>query len=218
MDSIFELLRVSLQPLNLPFSILLGLVVLYWLFVCLGFFSTDGLDGDMEMSGDADGLHSFGSLHSVLKFLHVGEAPLMAILSILVVCAWAFSVLANYYFNPGGAFGFGLLLLIPNLLVSLVLTRFLTKPLRVVFKLLSKDYDRHEKIVGQVCLITTGEVTERFGQGTVEIKGAPLVLQVRTSHGEILRRGDRGLIISEDKEKSCFHIIKYQEPKLEERI
>jgi hypothetical protein len=220
MDSLLELLRVSVQPINLPFTILLILVVFYWLLAVAGFLSTEGFDGDLHGPADADleGIHHFSPLHWIMKFLHVGEAPLMAILSVLVVCGWAFSVLANYHLNPGGSLGLGLLLLIPNLFISGLLTRFLTKPLRVVFKMLNKDYDAHEKMVGQVCTVTTSEVNAKFGQATVEVKGAPLVLQVRTSNGETLRRGDRALIISEDADKHCFHVIKYQEPKVEESL
>jgi hypothetical protein len=228
MEALFELVRVSVQPINLPLTILLVLAVLYWLLVLAGFLSADDGGGDlggggevggsahMEVEMNGAGHHHFASLHAVMKFLHVGEAPLFVIVSVLVLCAWAFAVLANYYLNPDGALGLGALLLLPNLLLSVLLTRALTKPLRVVFRALNKDYDQHEPIVGQVCTVTTGEVNTSFGQGTVEIRGAPLLLQVRTSDGEVLHRGDRALIISEDKEKNYFRVIKYNEPKLED--
>jgi amino acid transporter len=216
MESLLELLRVSMQPINVPFTILLVLVVLYWLFVCIGFLGSEAFDADMDAHAGGDGAHHFHALHSVMKFLHVGEAPLMAILSVLVLCAWAFSVLINYYLNASGSLSVGLLLLIPNLLLSLLLTRLLTKPLRAVFKMLNKDYDTPVKIIGQVCVVTTGEANATFGQASVEVRGAPLLLQVRTSGEEVLRRGERALIISEDTEKNCFHVIKYQEPKIED--
>jgi hypothetical protein len=219
MESLFEVLRASFALHNLPFTVLLIIMVGYWLFVCVGFLDYEsadaGLDG-VDVHGPGEVHVDAGALHSLAKFMHAGEAPLMAIVSVLVLCAWAFSVLANHYLNPGGGLLLAGALLIPNLVVSLLLTRILTKPLRAVFKALNKDYDEVIRLVGQVCTVTTSEVTQKYGQATFETKGASLTLQVRIGEGHRLERGDRALIIGEDKEKQVFRVVRYEEPKLEE--
>jgi hypothetical protein len=216
MESLTEVLRASLALHNLPFTVLLVIVVGYWLLVCVGFLDWNATDPGMEWNGHGDVSVEGGALQSVLRFIHAGEAPLMAILSVLALCAWAFSVLANHYLNPGGGLLMAGALLIPNLVISLVLTRVLTKPMRAVFKALNRDYDEAVPIVGQVCQVITGEVTSTFGQATLETRGAPLTLQVRVDEAERLQRGDRALIIGEDKEKQVFRVVRYQEPKLED--
>lgn len=222
MESLLEVLRASFALHNLPFTVLLLIMVGYWLLVCVGFLDSESADAGLDLHGPAD-VHGpvdvhmdMGALHSLAKFMHAGEAPLMAILSVLVLCAWAFSVLANHYLNPGGGLLLAGVLLIPNLVVSLLLTRILTKPLRSVFKALNKDYDEAIVTIGQVCAVTTSEATPKYGQATLETKGASLTLQVRTSEGHELKRGDRALIIGEDKEKQVFRVVRYEEPKLED--
>jgi hypothetical protein len=219
MESLLEVLRASVALHNLPFTVLLVIIVGYWLLVCVGFLDHESVEGglngmDAHVGGEAH--VDLGVLHALAKFMHAGEAPLMAVLSMLVLCAWAFSVLANHYLNPGGGLLLAGALLIPNLVISLLLTRILTKPLRMVFKALNKDYDEVIPIIGQVCTVTTSEVTERFGQATLETKGAPLTLQVRIAEGHRLGRGDRALIIGEDKERQEYRVVRYEEPKLED--
>jgi hypothetical protein len=216
MEPLRDVLHASLALHNLPFTVLLIIVVGYWLLVCIGFLDHQTADASLDVDGPGD-LHADpGAFHSILSFLHAGEAPIMAVLSILVLCAWSFSLLINHYLNPGGNLLLATGLLIPNLLVSLLLTRVFTKPLRVAFKALNKDYDQAEPIVGQVCLVTTSEVSNKFGQATLETRGAPLTLQIRIAEGDRLQRGDRALIIGEDKDNHLFRVVRYQEPKLED--
>jgi hypothetical protein len=211
MQSILDLIHASFAPVNLPLTLLLLFVVFYWILVLSGFLGFDlgGSEADSALVSD-----SSGPLQSVTHFLRVGEAPITAILSVLILCLWTFSILANHHFNPDGSLLLGLGLFIPNLVLAAIVTRILTKPVRKLFQVLNKDYDRHEDLVGQVCVITTLEANQSFGQALIETKGAPLSIHVRLSAG-VLHRGDRALIIGENKDKHTFQIVKYQEPQLE---
>jgi len=40
----WELFQIPVEPANLPYTILLGLVVLYWVLYLLGAFGEDALD------------------------------------------------------------------------------------------------------------------------------------------------------------------------------
>lgn len=229
MQSLLEVLSASVQLINLPFTIMLGAVLCYWLLVSLGMFDIEsadsavGVDMDMDMDmdvdtslgGDAIGHgQGLGLFHGIFQFLHAGEAPFMAVVSLLVVCLWAISVIGNYYFNPGESWLIALGLLLPNLVISAVLTRLMAKPLRKAFKVLNTDYDKALPIVGQTCEILTSEVTRSFGQANVETKGAPLTIQVRVSGEETLHRGDRALVVSHDPQNHTYLVRKVQEPNL----
>jgi hypothetical protein len=211
MQSILDLIQAAFAPVNLPLTLLLLFVVLYWMLVLSGFLGIDWGGADADSAAVPE---SAGPLQSVFHFLRVGEAPVTAILSVLILCLWTFSILANHHFNPDGSILLGIALFIPNLVLAAIVTRILTKPMRKLFQVLNTDYDRHQPLLGQVCVITTLEANQSFGQAVIETKGAPITIHVRISNG-VLHRGDRALIIGENKDQHTFQIVKYQEPQLE---
>ena len=49
-----ELFELSVSGANLPFTIMLGLVILYWVGVILGALDIELFDFDLDLDGDAD--------------------------------------------------------------------------------------------------------------------------------------------------------------------
>lgn len=239
-----EVLTESVQLANLPFTALLGAVVVYWLMVAVGFLHFDGGadahadvggDGDFhaeasgDLHGDADGdAHAqadgdsqggdhqgLGFLSHVLHFVNIGEVPVMIVVSVLSLWMWLFSMLANHYFSQGSILH-ALAFAAPNVALSMVVTRYLTWPLKKFFVALNREYDEHKPLVGRTCTVMTGEVTGDFGQAQINTKGSPLLVQVRASDGQPLRRGETGLVVREDKQKSIYYVVKVTADKLED--
>lgn len=212
-----ELLSESLRLVNLPFTILLGLVIIYWLLVAIG--ALGGEHGDMggQAGGDADfdahhqaegnhqAHHESGSFSAVLKFVNLGDVPAMVVLTFLILSLWVFSVLANYYVT-GDSVLLKAAALVVNLAVALVVTRYATMPLKPLFRALNRNYDDAVKIVGQHCRVTTSEANGSYGQAEIATAGAPITINVRTLNDAILHRGDLAVIVREDEEKRVFYI------------
>lgn len=211
-----EVFTEAIRPINLPFSILLGLVVLYWLFVAIGLMGMDfGVDADIDADIDgsiADG-HT-GLFSGLLNFVNIGEVPITIVLSFLTLCIWTLSITVNYYWT-GSSFILGLAAYLPIFLVSLVLTRFLTMPFRPLMRALNRQGDEHLPVVGRTCTITTSEATASFGQAQIETKGAPILINVRTADGEPLSRGTTGLIVRKDETKDVFFVVPVTSDRLE---
>lgn len=239
----WQVLTESIQLANLPFTALLGAVVVYWLMVAVGFLSfesaadahadvsVDGHMGDGHLGdaqdaagghghGAADGdvggadHHHVGFLSHVAHFLNIGEVPVMIVVSVLSLWLWLFSMIANHYFNQG-SFVRAAVLVVPNVALSLVLTRALTWPLKKFFVALNRDYDGHKPLLGRTCTMMTGEVTRDFGQAQIKTGGAPLLIHVRTTDGELLRKGETGLVVREDKRNNIYYVVKVTADKLE---
>lgn len=219
-DFIYEVFR----PVNLPFTALMAGITFYWLLVLLGAldFDTDssldlghgheahvhGAAGahDVDHAAHTDG-HDIGAFKAVLQFLNFGSVPSMIVLSVLVLCLWTISLISNRMFNPGSIL-IALGLLAPNLILTALITKAATTPLKHFFNALNKDYDEHKPVIGRTCTILTSEVTDRFGQAEIETSGSPLVINVRTYGDATFAKGESALIIKEDKENNLFTVAK----------
>jgi hypothetical protein len=239
-----EIFTEAVSLYTLPFTVLLGICVLYWLLVLVGLLDMDGhgidvghdvhvgsdvhvgadvdvhaadLDAGHDLdSGDAhhepmqmhhgpDAAHS--ALRSVLQFLNFGEVPAMIVVSILSLSAWTCSMIANHYFNTGSLVR-ALILLVPNLFLTVLLTKLLSTPLRKLFSTLNREFEEHKPVIGRTCTIITSEVTDKFGQAQIETSGAPIIINVRTYGETVLTKGESALVIKEDKENQLFTVAK----------
>jgi hypothetical protein len=129
------------------------------------------------------------------------------------LCLWACSLIANHYFTDHRAV-LALAFVLPNVVVSAVVTRYLTLPLRPVFRMLRAHEAEPTKLVGQVCKITTSTANETFGQAEIETKGAPLLITVRTHEGLVLPRGTAAVIYEEDVERGIYFVTEVPDYRL----
>jgi len=209
---VLEVLSEAVALVNLPFTVLMGLVMIYWLLVALGALDSEfGTEAHGGAHGDGNADH--GSLSGMLHFINLGDVPLMVVLSVLSLCLWTGSMIANHYFTGHNAL-LALAFLLPNLAVSLVVTRYLTLPLKPVFRLLRRDEDDAVPLVGRTCRITTSTANETFGQAEVETNGAPLLINVRTLEGAAMTRGATAVVFREDTERDIYFVTEVPDPKL----
>lgn len=221
-----EVIREAFWVVNLPFTMLLGFVLLYWALVGVGLLDFDA-DGGIDVSHGGDVAHPGGDLHadthspdvhqplegatgalkSMLQFLNFGNVPAMIIVSVMALIAWLSSMIANHYFGNGTIVR-ALILLAPNIVLTVALTKVLTTPLKKFFNALNRDYEEHKPVIGRTCTIITTEVTDKFGQAQIETSGAPLLINVRTYGDTVLAKGESALIIKEDKESNIYTVAR----------
>lgn len=240
-----EFLAQCLTTVNLPYSVLLIITLVYWATVFLGILDMHSLDadvsadvavdgdvhvgdlhgadvhgvdvhggdvhtgdvhGDVHGHVDADGAHGHpGVASEIFKFFHIGEVPLMIVISIAVLCMWTGSMLGNHYINPnhnlliaGGMF-------VPNLLLGLFVSKLVTTPLKPLFRVISSEEGQAaENLVGKRCIVRSEEVTSSYGQAEVETDAAPNVINVRAGRRGPLGKGDEAVILEYDPEKNTY--------------
>lgn len=215
-----EILREALSIHNLPVTIFLGVILVYWLFVMVGVLEADmdGMDihtGDIH-AGDLDhdvhvGASEGGFWVGCGRFLHLGEVPLMIMMSFLALFMWVISVLSNYHFNgvPGDrSSALALLFLVPNFLVSLLLTRVAVSPLRKVFAAMHKTETEAEKIIGREGRVISAQVDERYGQVEIITSSAPLLVNARTPSGSPPIPKGTPVIVFAAAEDHSHHLVK----------
>ncbi|MBJ6762614.1 hypothetical protein JGU66_17740 [Myxococcaceae bacterium JPH2] len=214
------------------FTILLGVVLSYWLFVIIGAVGIDVLDGDVHLdvesgakavggaiqggakavAGHGDASHSHlddaeaaAGLFGLLGFSGI---PVTVSVSLVVFLSWALSVASGQAVHaalsalPSAlvSAGLGLLCFIAGTLVASVLVR----PLRPVF--VAKRAPGREALMGRVCVVSSGSVTERFGHGTFEDGGAGLILNIVCAKANTLKRGEPALILGYDASRDVYEV------------
>lgn len=205
MEPIREFLELSFRWPIVPATVLVSFIVLYWGLVILGAMDIDVLDFDLDFDADADSVLGLGWVG--LRFLNVGEVPLMLWLSLFGLSWWTFALIVEADV-PQDAWPPIVWALVRDVGVALVATKLLTQPLRGRFE--HKEPNTPQEMIGRECLVTTSEVTTTFGQAECKTEGAPLLLTIRVREG-VLHKGDLAVIDEYDLEEKLYYVSKRAE-------
>lgn len=207
----------------LPYTILLGLVLVYWAIVIMGFIDIEILDfGDFDLDGALEELGEVGetaansteagvssAFQSMLGFLSVGQVPVTIIVSLFVFQMWVIAFFLQPFF-PSFLVGTIPLLIAHIILfvifgvVSLFLVGLTTRPFRPLFK--HTTTHGHQTLIGKVCVIKSSKVTPTFGQAEMTIHDSNLLLSVVGSEELSLKKGDEAVIVGYDKIKNIYTV------------
>ena len=204
-----EIFNESIRWVNLPYTILLGIVLLYWLLVILGALDIDL--GDFDFFSDADTdlegaiPNETGWLAGVLQFLNLGQVPTMIVASFMVISLWVGSIILNHYWTVPSTWIL-LFLVIPNLILAGVVTHFCARPFRLLFKELNREGEETLPMAGRYGKVIISEVNDRFGQVEIETEGAPLVISARALEGQTYAKGESVVIVEELPDVSSFRV------------
>jgi hypothetical protein len=218
-----DLLEAAILGVNIIPTSLLIFILVYWLIVMMGLIDMHAIDISpdhdfhMDVHTDVDtdvaakeihtGLHGYDAgsvswINSVLVFFNLGQVPFMVFMSFFILPVWVISILSNHYLG-NSSFLMGILLLIPNLIVSLFIAKFLTMPFVKIFSYLYKDPEQ-EEVVGRVCTVLLPANSERMGQAVIRSRGNTLMLNVKTSDGEFLAKGKNAVVLEFKKDKNYY--------------
>jgi hypothetical protein len=200
-----EFLKECFLTVNLPVTVMLLTVLGYWLMVIVGVLGLDALDLDLDADADIDAdVDGGGWLGSALEFLYLGDVPVVIVGSFFVVFMWIATLLSNHYLNEQHSILMMALWFIPNVILSLLLTRVSMMPFATMFKNYDKTDFTRENMVGKIGIVKTSEVTCEFGQIEIQQAGPPMVINVRTEPGTRLRQGDAAKIVSFNNMNDTF--------------
>ena len=207
-----ELWAQAILPYNLPITILLGLVVVFWLLTLLGAVSADA---DVEISpDDLDGeISDIGDIPAaMLRAVNAGFVPLTVVLTILILMMWIISILLNFYFNPGHSNWLALGIFATAFAFGILATKLITQPL-VPFMRRLKEAEDAAPVIGEVGIVRSIQLDSIFGQVEVERPdGAPALLNARLGiASEPVPRGTSVAIISFD-ETSGIYLVRALPP------
>ncbi len=224
-------LRTLLSFPAVPWTVLLGVAFLYWVFVLLGVVAFEGADalhgtkaagealtGALKGAGEAitGGLKGAGetarSLSSggtvsdsgSLSWLGLGKVPSTISGSLLIFFGWVFTMFGSSWLGADA----GLLarsgVLGGALVLSVLTTSVAVRPMVKAFQ--SAAPARRSDFIGKVCEITSGSVGARFGTAHVGDGGAGLNLNVTCGRANELKKGQRAVIVDFDEQAETWQV------------
>lgn len=217
------LLQAALAPYNVVYTGLLIIIMIYWVTVLLGAIDIGALDFDIDadvdidadldvdVDTDTDVGHSIGWFAGALHFFNFGKLPFMIIMTFLVLSMWSISVLGNHYIGNGTAL-FALLLILPNLFISLVITKIVTIPLIPVFK----DY-QHAGVqavdyMGLICTLRLPTTSTQIGQAEVIHNGDSLLITVQAMAESLpILKGEQAVIVDQSEDGKYYYVKKMED-------
>jgi hypothetical protein len=205
-----ELWEQAVLPCNLPITILLGLVVVFWIFQLVGGPGLDSADAD---SGTGDSSADIGGASSsIMRVINAGAVPLTIVLSVLVLALWIASVLLNFYFNPQQIRLRSLALFFAAFVLALAATKVITLPLVPLMRRLKASEDT-APVLGETGIVRSIELDSSFGQVEVQrADGAPAILNSRLApDAEPVPRGTPVVVVSMD-EASGLYLVRALTP------
>ena len=197
-----EFIAVVLGFPTIVFSVLLAVVLVYWLLAIVGLVDFGETDVDLDIGSHADGPgDDLGAIASYVVAFGLSGVPFSIVVTLLVIVGWTLSTLASIWLLAWVpttllqvAVGLALLLLCAAL--SVIITARIVRPMRGLF--VTRYGTRSEDLVGQSCKVLTGVVDEKQGRAEVAQRGAGINIRVWAPSPNALTRGSAALIVEYD--------------------
>lgn len=210
-----EIWEQAILSYNLPLTVALGLVIVFWILAVVGTLDMESLDFDFDTDIEADvdadldtnvTPGSGGFLMTVLKFVNATDVPVMMVLSFLSLFMWTIAIISNAAFNPNHSWAIASALLLGNFFLSCLLVKITTQPFRPFFNAFKKGENDDEPVIGQIGTVKSRVIDSQYGQVEIpRVNGAPAIVNCRMADDhQALTRGDQVLVFDKDKQKKLF--------------
>jgi hypothetical protein len=193
------------------FTVLLLVVLCYWLLAILGAVDISILDFEMDMDADASAL---SNVTAFMMRLGLHGVPVTIVISLIALIGWLICYYASYFFQGVFSVTFlrylvGLPVFLGSLYAAVMLTALVIRPLRPLFKRVEQQTIK--RVLGQVAIVRSTLVNNRAGEATLADGGAGLILKVRSRGEEEFHRGDRVVLLEYVPEQYFYRVISEQE-------
>lgn len=175
--------EIALGYPTVVLSVLLLVAVVFWLLSLVGLVADTG---DLEVDTGDPGP---GALSDLLAFLRLDGAPVTLTLTVWTLMSWfccfvTASALGLDAPDSVATVALATAVLLASVVVGLLPTVALARPLARGVRRLDSGTSSGTDVLGRTCRVTTGRVTEDFGQAVVTLAdGTTDMVQVRTAPG-----------------------------------
>jgi hypothetical protein len=213
-----ELITECLKLVNLPYTLMFGTAMAYWILYVVGAVGADLLDFDLDVDTDMDAdadidmdgdvHHGGGIFATAMKFLHAGDIPLTVVASTMTMGMWIASVLLNYYMH-NDKLVIALGLMIPIVVIGMLFTRIGLQPFLPILRKAFDESGDVVEIIGKMGNVVSLEATAAYGQVEIAVKGSPITINVKTKGDEVLKKGDEAVVFGRDDDGETYLVTSF---------
>jgi hypothetical protein len=232
------MIELLFSSVNFALTLLVMLLVVYWLVSMLGGLDFD-LDFDLDVDVDLDADFETGSSLEtngiddasnvevnkedvvnrrrkplkwwqifLIYFNFVG-LPFMFTFTCLVFFWWIISIVSTSFFNLYET-QFGFLVMALSFFPALFVSKIFSNPFKSFFRKLNKDGDAPTDFIGRQGTSLSTISGDKMGNAEVIIDGNSFSIYIKTENGELLNYQDSFLIIGNAPDKSYFYVQAYK--------
>lgn len=231
-----EIIEIAFSKANIVLSILLLLLVIYWIFTLVSGidFDTDfdidvdiDADVDVDMSGVGEGsnIDVQDVANAEIDPEHVGKnkrRPLkwwevflvyfhfVGLPFMFTFTAWIFfwwiSTIFATILTNSYNNVIGVAIMLGGMIPALFITKMFTYPFKSFFKHLNKDGDKAVDFIGRLGTAETRLNKEKLGRVDLTVDGNIITIYAKTLDGEVIPHGTEVLIIKQSTDKSFFWV------------
>ncbi|MBL8299284.1 MAG: hypothetical protein JNN30_13175 [Rhodanobacteraceae bacterium] len=190
-------------------SILIGVLLVFWLLTIVGLLDLDNFGPDwLGGSDDAD----VDGLPEMLLTLGLDRLPFSIVISGVAFYWWLLTMLAAALLLPIlplPVWLSGTLVLLVALVAAVLLASVSLRPLKPVF--IVQENVTRESAIGRRCRILTLSVEDNFGQAEVEMgSGTRLTLQVYAAQPNRLARDSAAVVLEFDPQRKRYLVAELE--------
>lgn len=238
MTNFFDLI---LSPVNLPLTILVALLILYWLFTMVSGMDLDldfDVDLDIDTGLDMDPDIGFEGGNADFEDVANAEIPKDDVVGSRQKPLKWWQVFLIYFNFVGLPFMFtftafifswwvvvavltdltfshnnflGFIIFIASIIPALIFTKIFTTPFKSFFKKLNKDGDEAVDFLGRRGLSLSNISGDKMGRGEFVVEGSPMNIYIKSLNGENIHYHESILIIKESADKNFYYVKTYND-------
>ncbi|MCU0436838.1 MAG: YqiJ family protein [Raineya sp.] len=200
-----ELLNILESPHNYLYSFFICVSIGVWLISLLGFVK------DFNLGGDDISINTDGDIGSFGEWLGFGTIPTSVLITLLLFFNGVFGIILNeILLDKEKSWWILVVNFIFSFSLATVITSFIKKPLKYLFSDYGVAY-KSETLVGKIAIVSSGQVTEQFGQADVTLEnGTNITIAIRrTEPSNIFSYGQKVLLTYFDADKNIYWCEKF---------
>lgn len=236
-----ELIDIAFSPVNIVLSILLILLIIYWILTMISGIDFDlDVDIDVDIDSDIDIDTDTGIEGGNMDFQDISNTEVnkedivgkrrrklkwwqilliyfnfVGLPFMFTFTCWIFTwwLLTTISTTLTNSYNnsFGYIIFIGGIIPSLILTKVMTTPFKSFFKNLNKDGDDPHDFVGRKGVLLSTISGTKLGSAEISVDSNSFSLYVKSLNGESLNYGETILIIKQSEDKNYYYVQSYND-------
>lgn len=215
-----DIIHILFNPLpNGIASVLMIIIILYWIFALIGGLGMDDLDLGIDLSQDIDidasidqdiqvDTGSGGGFLQALQFLNLGRVPFMIVFTVFILFLWIVTLVTSYFFDISVLGNWSAFILLPAAIASLFVTGWVTKPLAGFFHQIGYNGEKAINFFGCSGKMLSTIEGDKIGVAEFLIGENLIRLNVKSMESDKILYGESVIIARIPDEGNVYQVIK----------